>query len=120
MNISKFSKVRSHVKGFAQKVRPKLLTMYNKTKELAKDTVEFASKNPKKLAKVGGAALAVGLLVTGFVKMVKSLKNKNEQNQIMAQIVNHQREHINELKEHIANQDEIIAVKGSVLDVTKK
>ena len=120
MNVSSLSKVRRHVQGFAQKVRPKLLTMYNKTKELAKDTIEFTAKNPKKVAKAGFAVLAVGVLVASVVKMVKSLRNKNEQNQIMAQIVNHQRNHINELKEHIANQNEIIAVKDSVIDVTKK
>lgn len=119
MNVSGLGNVGKRVKGFADKVRPKLLTMYNKTKELGKDTVEFAKKNPKKLMKVGVFAATSALFIAGVVKMFKAMKEKSEQNQIMSQIINHQRNHINDLKEHIAGQNEIIATKDSVLEASK-
>ena len=112
-----FQKVKGQVQDkYTNVFKPALKDGLKNAKDFSKDTVEFVRKNPKKIAKYGAAAAAVGLITAGVVHMVKLAK----QNKILKQIAVHQRNTINDLKGEIADRQFLIDTLHETVQAAKK
>lgn len=87
----------------------------NRIKELTHDTVQL---------KKAGKYTAFGLLgagaVVAIVNAVKSFIETKKENNLLKDFVLNQREFINDLKNHIGIQKEIIEAKDAVIDAKDK
>ncbi len=130
MNVN-FSQYASKVKNgyqnvvgkgkefYTGQIKPAVSDGIKYTKELARDTVDFVKKNPKKAGKYVAVA---GLAISGIALIAAGIKNAikaHKQNKILTQAFVTQRETINDLKEIADTQQDIIAAKDRVIDHLK-
>lgn len=100
---------QNHVKpAYQNHIKPNVEKGIKYTKELTHDAVEFAKKNPKTVgAAVGGAVL----LATAIGLIARAVKKNNERKEFMSvqsDVIAHQRNMINALKEEVANRQFVI------------
>ena len=100
---------QNHVKpAYQNHIKPNVEKGIKYTKELTHDAVEFAKKNPKTIgAAVGGAVL----LATAIGLIARAVKKNNERKEFMSvqsDVIAHQRNMINALKEEVANRQFVI------------
>lgn len=118
---NKFSKTVAEGKAFfANKVKPAIKDGAKYTKNLAKDSVEFVKKNPKKIGKYAAVGLLAGSVVALGVKAVKDFVATKKQNAILKDAVLAQRDTINVMKEVNAIHKDIIAAKDRTIEELKK
>lgn len=87
----------------------------NRIKELTYDTVQL-----KKAGKYAAFGLLGAGAVVAIVKAVKSFIETKKENNLLKDFVLNQREFIDDLKNHIGIQKEIIESKDAVLDAKDK
>ena len=118
---SKFRKTVDAGKEFyANKVKPAIKDGVKYTKNLAKDSVEFVKKNPKKVGKFAALGLLAGSVIALTVKAVKDFVATKKQNAILKDAVLAQRDTINVMKEVNAISKDIIAAKDRTIEELKK
>lgn len=95
-------------------VKPRIQKGMKRVGELTADTVDFISKNPKKVVKYTAfAALGASVIALG-IKAVKDFVETKKQNKILKDFVVAERETINDLKGLIAMQHEAMAAKDAI------
>lgn len=107
-------------KNYKNHIKPALDKSIKYTKKLAADTIEFAKKNPKKIAVATGAA---ALLATGIVLLAKSIKNAKKakaENAFLKDYAAVQSRQIQDLKKIAAVQQEIMNAKDLVIAAQRK
>ena len=118
---SKFRETVDAGKAFyANKVKPAIKDGAKYTKNLAKDSVEFVKKNPKKVGKFAALGLLAGSVIALGVKAVKDFVATKKQNVILKNAVLAQRDTIEVMKEVNAINKDIIAAKDRTIDELKK
>ena len=118
---NKFRKTVDAGKAFyANKVKPAIKDGVKYTKNLAKDSVEFVKKNPKKIGKYAAAGLLAGSAIALAVKAVKDFVATKKQNAILKDAVLAQRDTINVMKEVNAIHKDIIEAKDRTIEELKK
>lgn len=118
---NKFRKTVDAGKAFyANKVKPAIKDGVKYTKNLAKDSVEFVKKNPKKIGKFAALGLLAGSVIALGVKAVKDFVATKKQNAILKDAVLAQRDTINVMKEVNAISKDIIAAKDRTIEELKK
>ncbi len=100
---------QNHVKpAYQNHIKPNVEKGIKYTKELTHDAVEFAKKNPKTI----GAAVGGALLLTGVIGLIaRAVKKNNERKEFMnlqSDMIAHQRNMINALKEEVASRQFVI------------
>lgn len=105
-------------KTFNEKIKPHL----NKEsiKQGIEDSFEYVRKNPKKVVKYSAIAVGVTALITGIAKAIKHHKTTEKKNEILTKMVTMQRETINDLKDFINVQKEIIETNQEINKAQKK
>ncbi len=94
--------------AYQNHIKPNVEKGIKYTKELTRDAVEFAKKNPKT---VGAAAGGAVLLATAIGLIARAVKKNNERKEFMSvqsDMIAHQRNMINALKEEVANRQFVI------------
>ena len=107
-------------KNYKNHIKPALDKSIKYTKNLAADTIEFAKKNPKKIAVATGAA---ALLATGIVLLAKSIKNAKKakaENVFLKDYAAVQSRQIQDLKKIAAVQQEIMNAKDLIIAAQRK
>lgn len=87
----------------------------NRIKDLTHDTVQL-----KKVGKYAAFGFLGAGAVVAIVKAVKSFIETKKENNLLKDFVLNQREFINDLKNHIGIQKEIIEAKDAVIDAKDK
>ncbi len=114
-----YEAVKTGAKNAYSKVKPSLTAGIKYTKNLAKDTFQFAKKNPVKTGLFAGAAVLLAGVVTGFVKAVKANKTKSEIIHVQRKLIEHQNKAIGNLEEANDVKDEHIAHQRDIIDGLK-
>lgn len=100
---------QNHVKpAYQNHVQPKLEKGIKYTRELTHDAVEFAKKNPKTVGAAVGGAVLLGTAIGLIAKAVKKNKARKELANAQFEMITHQRNMINALKDEVASRQFVI------------
>ena len=94
--------------AYQNHIKPNVEKGIKYTKELTRDAVEFAKKNPKTVGAAAGGALLLTGVIGLIVRAVKKNRERKEFENAQFEMIAHQRNMINALKDEVANRQFVI------------